>query len=295
MSDIIKTLVNLAAARRLTGQEVQRVERIDFVIDLDNDGEIVHVSPTAASYQAAKGGYRAQEEIRRGKRMAALVPYSLGSTNNQLPHLLWGRAHDWFPASVPPDEAKHPAVWASVTQAATSDELKEHAGLQAVAKLASRRPTKQKVKEEVADSLEALNVKASEFFSARITFRFNGRLVLCDRVIIDWWASLQEKKREKIASQLVKGRDFWRRMDDGPMAEDFPCVLGNIPLQSFYNAPFRSFGVGAEWTWKERGLKPMPYRNSGIDRTNGIVDGSFAVGVFPQPRPTAHRLAQRPL
>ena len=40
------------------------------------------------------------------------------------------------------------------------------------------------------------------------------------------------------------------------------------------------------------GLKPKPYRNSGIDLANGVLDGSVAAGVFAQPWPTAHRLAQ---
>src|ERR1039458_3897309 len=36
-------------------------------------------------------------------------------------------------------------------------------------------------------------------------------------------------------------------------------------------------------------LTPMPYRNSGIDLANGVLDRSVAVGVFAQPWPTAHR------
>jgi len=40
------------------------------------------------------------------------------------------------------------------------------------------------------------------------------------------------------------------------------------------------------------GLNPRPSRDSSIDRTNGIVDSSFAVYVFPQPWATAQRLTQ---
>src|SRR5208282_6928390 len=39
-------------------------------------------------------------------------------------------------------------------------------------------------------------------------------------------------------------------------------------------------------------LGSMPYRNSGIDLAHGVVDKTVAVGVFAQPWPTAHRLAQ---
>jgi len=38
----------------------------------------------------------------------------------------------------------------------------------------------------------------------------------------------------------------------------------------------------------------MPCRTSGIDRASGTSERSFAAGVFPQPRPTTHPLAQRP-
>src|SRR5271157_813428 len=52
-------------------------------------------------------------------------------------------------------------------------------------------------------------------------------------------------------------------------------------------------------TWndpaKHLALGAMPYRNSVRDGVDGVIDGSVAVGVLSQSRPTAHRLAQRPL
>ena len=39
-------------------------------------------------------------------------------------------------------------------------------------------------------------------------------------------------------------------------------------------------------------LAPTPFRDSGIDFTNGVSDGAFAISVFPQPWPSAHGLAQ---
>ena len=36
----------------------------------------------------------------------------------------------------------------------------------------------------------------------------------------------------------------------------------------------------------------MPYKDSGIDLANGVLDRSVAISVFAQPWPTAHRLAQ---
>jgi hypothetical protein len=42
-------------------------------------------------------------------------------------------------------------------------------------------------------------------------------------------------------------------------------------------------------------LTSMPYRNSGIDDADGVLDGSFAASVSAEPRPTTDRLAQRSL
>ena len=70
--------------------------------------------------------------------------------------------------------------------------------------------------------------------------------------------------------------------------------VGNVDFFVLQVSPF-SGGV----TWVNRYLNPgpvlvpMPYRNSGIDLANGVLDRSVAVGVFAQAWPTAHRLAQR--
>src|SRR5213596_2233140 len=39
-------------------------------------------------------------------------------------------------------------------------------------------------------------------------------------------------------------------------------------------------------------LASMPFRNSDVDFSNGVFDGTVLVGVFAQARPTAHGLAQ---
>jgi hypothetical protein len=41
-------------------------------------------------------------------------------------------------------------------------------------------------------------------------------------------------------------------------------------------------------------VSAMPYRNSGIDRADGVADGFCWGGVFPQPWPTVHWMPQRP-
>ena len=43
------------------------------------------------------------------------------------------------------------------------------------------------------------------------------------------------------------------------------------------------------------GLGSMPYRDSGIDGTDGVFDTPFAVSVFSQAWPTTYWLAQRSL
>ena len=39
-------------------------------------------------------------------------------------------------------------------------------------------------------------------------------------------------------------------------------------------------------------LDAMPFRNSHMDSSNGVIDNTFSVGVFSQSGPTAHRLSQ---
>lgn len=253
MSDLIKALVNLATARGLTGQDVRKFERIDFVIDLDEVGDIVHVSSTVAAIRRVRGSEGIEFHETRGKKMPVLVPYILGSENQFTPSdFLWGKAEKWFPATVSGDQSSWPKVWRTVLEAASDDQLKSNPGLAAVAKFVQSRPTKAQLKDRYAAKLKTLGITPGELSSAsnKITFRFKGRLLLRDDHIQKWWVKRQNDERESKAMNLQLGRDFWLP-DQGPLAEDFPGVFGNTPLQSFNTAPFRSYGTGTEYTWKE--------------------------------------------
>ena len=82
----------------------------------------------------------------------------------------------------------------------------------------------------------------------------------------------------------------WFRSGDGPASER----TGGVLLYDQLAARLLLFGgeIKGAATVQAFDLATMPVRDSGIDRAHGVLDGTVAVSVFAQPRPTAHRLTQ---
>ena len=78
-------------------------------------------------------------------------------------------------------------------------------------------------------------------------FRVAGRLASQDTELHDWWKITQFPAiyAEQTAECLEQGTDAFQH-GSGRITGSSPCVFGNVPLVSFNNAPFSSFGLGEQ-------------------------------------------------
>jgi CRISPR-associated protein Cas8c/Csd1 subtype I-C len=267
---MLAELVRYADGIPLTGREPFRQRPVHWFIELDEAGDLRGFTPTTAASTARKSGSVGEK---RGKRFSVPANYLLGSPNdsNWQPDFLSGPAEEISPAGVDGNQIfrlrdvinerkklgkKHPdrnrlrklGLWRRLIFRCQR-ELPANPTIGAVASFIrnARQLDFQKLPlSETGDARERL---LEEFRKGNetISFRVAGKIAFQDADLKKWW---EEKVfpaiHEKETGGFVAiGADAFQP-GTGRLTASSPCVFGNVPLVSFNNAPFASFGLAEE-------------------------------------------------
>lgn len=273
---MITELLTKADASGLTGSESIRQRDVHWFIDLDNEGNLLGLSPTVQLVQTIRGVQRE----RRGKSFKTPANYHMQwkagkvqsvctNDSNWLPDFLCGPANEIFPSGVTGMRiyrlrevinavrafgAKHPdrqrlcklGLWRQLVFRAER-ENPNNLTIRSVANYI-RSPHELRFAnlplrvdgEERARLLEAFE-KGSEYLS----FRVGGRVAVLDPQLRKWWEDQVRQQRDQVKEHLVTGRDSYND-DPGRITEYFPSVFGGVPFASFNADPFKSYGLGSQ-------------------------------------------------
>lgn len=244
---MIAELVEQANLMSLTGSEPFRQGSVHWLIDLDEYGNFLGFAATAGATISRKGVLNE----RRGKRYSIPANYLLGSPNqhNWRPDFLTGPADEIFPRGVDgtnPAPQKRKAFWKLVFAARST--LPDNNVLRAIwCFLRSTRslcclPIPRIAKENLDWFRKSPNADGET-----ISFRVAGILACDDKELRKWWAEVKhpafrKHETDRFSFQEI-GEDAFQQ-GSGLITASSPCVFGNVPLVSFNNATFCSFGLG---------------------------------------------------
>lgn len=243
---MIAELVKQADLMRLTGSEPFRRRPVHWLIDLAENGKVLGFTSTSASTVSSKGASLGE---RRGKRFSIPANYLLGSPNqhNWRPDFLTGPADEILLRGVDginPAPKKRRAFWELVLRAKQA--LPENNTLKAIWHFlrTTRRLTELPLSDSTRENLDWFK-KSQNADGETIGFRVAGRLASQDAELHDWWklAEFPKVHAEQTAEFVEQGEDAFQE-GSGRITGSSPCVFGNVPLFSFNNAPFSSFGLG---------------------------------------------------
>ena len=243
---MITGLVKQADLMGLTGSEPFRRRPLHWLIDLDEHGKVLGFTPTSAATISIKGGSLSE---RRGKRFSIPANYLLGSPNqhNWRPDFLTGPADEILLRGVEginPVPKKRRAFWELVVRAKRA--LPENNTLNAIWHFlrTTRRLTELPLSDSTRENLDWFK-KSQNADGETLGFRVAGRLSSQDAELHDWWKDTEFPKihAQQTAEFVEHGADAFQQ-DSGRITGSSPCVFGNVPLVSFNNAPFSSFGLG---------------------------------------------------
>jgi len=256
---VIEELLRIADIQGLTGREPERARPIHWLIDLNADGRPLQFSPTTGLSKAGRSGII---EL-RGKRLSTPRLYHMQvirgaiqsvctNQHNWLPDFLIGPAAEIFPRGVGGKQSvtdtKRRATWRLMFEALADPVLGSHRGIVALVDFLKSRPRFGAIPLPIEDARERESaLKAIAEGKELLSFRVDGRLLIQDPQIRQWWANRVVRKREEVCSLLPQGEDSYES-GTGPLAEYHPAVLSSIPLFSYDKAPFVSFGLGRQTT-----------------------------------------------
>lgn len=250
---VIAELVRQADILGVTGREPFHSRPVHWLIELDEDGDALGLTPTAG----ANG--------KHGKRFSVALAYILGSLSQHTwkPDFLSGKAHEIFVNGINGDGDENKLQYkkkknGTVKKVKIGPEITQFAY---VVKVALRMLPRNKIIRAVNSFLENTktlaeipsaptgdDLKCFEGVNAEtLAFRITGKLALEDRELREWWETkkLVHLRRDEIKSfeQQITGGDAFQ---DGEsiLTEKSPNVFSTIPLVSFGSAPFVSYGLG---------------------------------------------------
>lgn len=245
---MIAELVRQADLMSLTGCDPFRRRPIHWLIDLDENGKVLGFTPTSAATVSVKSGSLGE---RRGKRFLIPANYLLGSPNqhNWRPDFLTGPADEILLHGVDganPVPKKRRQFWELVVRAKQA--LPENNTLKAIWHFLriTRRLTELPLLDAIRENLDWFK-KSQNADGETLGFRVAGRLALQDVEVLDWWKRIEFPKvhAEQTADFIEQGEDAFQE-GSGRITGSSPCVFGNVPLVSFNNAPFSSFGLSEQ-------------------------------------------------
>jgi CRISPR-associated protein Cas8c/Csd1 subtype I-C len=242
---MIAELVRQADLMGLTGREPFRRRPVHWLIDLDEDGNVLGFTSTSAASAPNKGILGE----RRGKRFSIPANYLLGSPNqhNWRPDFLSGPADEIFPQGVDganPTPHKQRDFCKLVDRAVQA--LPHNKTLLAIRRFleSGRQLIDLPMPQSAIENLDHLRKRQSAE-SETISFRVAGGLVWRDPEIDKWWCKTAHPSiyQDETEDCEELGGDAFQQ-GSGRITGSSPCVFGNVPLVSFNNAPFSSFGLG---------------------------------------------------
>ena len=245
---MIAELVRQADLMSLSGCEPFRRRPVHWLIDLDENGKVLGFTPTSAATASIKGGSLSE---RRGKRFSIPANYLLGSPNqhNWRPDFLTGPADEILLRGVDginPVPKKRRAFWELVVRAKQA--MPENNTLKAIWHFLR---TRQRLMELPLPDSARENLdwfkKSQNADGETLGFRVAGCLASQDVELLDWWKLVEFPKvhAEQTAEFVEQGEDAFQD-GSGRITGSSPCVFGNVPLVSFNNAPFSSFGLSEQ-------------------------------------------------
>lgn len=244
---MLAKLVRQADVLGLTGREPFLRRPIHWLIELDDDGNALGITPTVAATRKGKSGK--QEE--RGKNFTAAANYLLGGANpsNWKPDFLTGPVNEIFSKGL---NGKTTA----------DDKQKEFCSL--LNEAGSALPTNSILKaiicfldktEKLSDIPESSTVMES-IKDETLGFRVGGQLALNNAQIKEWWKTKYKALRREELKGVKKNKSdrkifakpardaFQSDNKRGILTKASPCVFPKIPLISFSSASFQSYGLG---------------------------------------------------
>ena len=242
---MIAELVKQADLMRLTGSEPFRRRPVHWLIDLDENGKVLGFTPTSAATVSIKGASLGE---RRGKRFSIPANYLLGSPNqhNWRPDFLTGPGDEIFPRGVDGANAvpkKRRAFWKQVFNAKLA--FPNNVVLSAIWRFlkSNRQLTQLPLSQLARENLDWFK-KSPNADGETISFRVAGVLAWEERELHKWWADvIHPAIREGVTDKFQElGSDAFQQ-GSGKITRSSPCVFGNVPLVSFNNAPFSSYGL----------------------------------------------------
>jgi len=256
---VIEDLLKIAEIQGLSGREAVRSRAIHWLIDLNDEGEPLQLSPTTGFSK----GSRSTLSESRGKRFPTPRLYHMQvidgaiksvctNQHNWLPDFLIGPAAEIFPRGANGKQSvrdnKRRETWKVVFEAASDPSLSGHPGLVALVKFLKSRPQFEAISLPVDDSVERESIlKAIAEGKELLSFRVGGRLLVHDSQLKQWWERRVERMRKAVCDLLPPGEDSYEP-GAGSLAEYHPTVFSSIPLCSYDKAPFISFGLGRQTT-----------------------------------------------
>ena len=256
---MIEELLRIADIQGLTGHEPERARPIHWLIDLNARGRPLQFSPTTGISKAGRSGIIES----RGKRLSTPRLYHMQvirgaiqsvctNQHNWLPDFLIGPAAEIFPRGVSGNQSvmdtKRRATWRLLFEALADPVLGTHPGIVALLHFLKSRPRFDSIPLPIEDARERVSaLKAIAEGKELLSFRVDGRLLVHDPQIRQWWAMRVARERAKVCALLPQGVDSFE-FGTGPLAEYHPAVYSSIPLFSYDKAPFVSFGLGRQTT-----------------------------------------------
>ena len=241
---MIAELVKQADLMQLTGSDPFRRRPVHWLIDLDENGKVLGFTSTSAATVSKKSVLGE----RRGKRFSIPATYLLGSPNqhNWRPDFLSGPADEILLRGVDginPVPKKRRAFWELVVRAKQASP--KNNTLKAIWRFlrTTRSLTALPLSAYTRDNLDWFK-KSQNADGETLGFRVAGRLASQDTELHDWWKITEFPRihAEQTAEFVEQGGDAFQE-GSGRITGSSPCVFGNVPLVSFNNAPFSSYGL----------------------------------------------------
>lgn len=243
---MIGELVQYADSLPISGREPFRARPVHWLIDLDEGGKVLGITSTSAATTSKRSGTLGE---RRGKRFSIPANYLLGSPNqhNWRPDFLTGPADEILLRGVDgvsPTPKKRRAFWELVVRAKHT--MPDNKCLKAIWRFlrTTRRLTDLPLPPSARENLGWFK-KSQNAEGETIGFRVAGLLPSKDTELADWWESTEFPKIHAAqTTEFVESGEDAFQAGTGRITASSPCVFGNVPLVSFNNAPFCSFGLG---------------------------------------------------
>lgn len=252
---MIPELLRLAKLNGLTGHEAFRARPIDWVIDLDQEGRLLELSPTAGSRRGRKSGITRGKlyEVPRNYHMQVRDGSVLSVCTNQsnwLPDFLVGPPDELFVRGIDgkqdPQSTKRRLTWGVCLDA--DRDLGPNSPITAIVRfLLCHKAFDPSWIPGTSEEREAALKRLTADQPDLISFRVGGALACRCPELRAWWASRIARQRERVLELLPPGTDFYQE-GAGKLTDYAPVVFNSIPFVSYDKAPFMSFGLGKQTT-----------------------------------------------